>query len=71
MLQRSRKSHWSSPRHDCAAGLFSVAIFALCLGFDFSPPLCVKKAVEQKWSVNCNHAELRVGRLVKGHTDYI
>lgn len=29
--------------------------------------LCVKKAGEQKWSENCLHAELGLGRLVKGH----
>lgn len=30
--------------------------------------LCVKKAGELKWSVNCIHAELGLGRLVKGHS---
>lgn len=30
--------------------------------------LCVKKAGELKWSVNCIHAEPGLGRLVKGHS---
>lgn len=30
--------------------------------------LCVKKAGELKWSVNCIHAEPKLGRLVKGQS---
>lgn len=30
--------------------------------------LCVKKAGELKWSVNCIPAELGLGRLVKGRS---
>lgn len=38
----------------------------LCLVLIFL--LCVKKAGELKWPVNCTHAELGLGRLVKGHS---